>query len=102
MDRVCQGKDGVRVFIAQVIGNVVSTQKNSSLVGAKLLIVQPLVIKDEQRDNRSIIAIDSIGAGIGETVLVTTGSSARNVSRQDSVADAAIVGIVDSMEIKQR
>lgn len=89
------------MLIAKVIGNVVATQKNPSLVGSKLLIVQPLKILGEQKDHKAIIAIDSIGAGIGETVLVTTGSSARNVSRQDSVADAAVVGIVDSMEIKQ-
>jgi len=83
-----------------VIGNVVATQKNPSLVGSKLLIVQPLKILAEQRQDKPIVAVDTIGAGIGETVLVTKGSSARNAAKQDSVSDAAVVGIVDSMELE--
>lgn len=88
------------MIIAKVIGNLVATQKNSSLVGSKLLIVRPIKILEEQKQDKPIIAIDTMGAGIGEIVLVSKGSSARNAVKQDSVTDAAVVGIVDSMELE--
>jgi len=86
------------MFLAKVIGNVVCTQKDQSLVGSKLLIIHPIQIISG-REKSPIIAVDTIGAGVGETVLVTTGSSARMASANEGVADAAIVGIVDSMEV---
>ena len=75
-------------------GNIVSTRKKESLVGSKFMEVE--LIENGELTKKYIIAIDSVGAGIGETVLITTGSSARLALRnQDAPADAVIVGIVD-------
>ena len=75
-------------------GNIVSTRKQESLVGSKFMEVQ--LIKNGKFTDEFIIAIDSVGAGIGETVLITTGSSARlALHNTSSPADAVIVGIVD-------
>ena len=75
-------------------GNIVSTRKQESLVGSKFMEVQ--LIKNGKETDEFIIAIDSVGAGIGETVLITTGSSARlALHNVNSPADAVIVGIVD-------
>ena len=75
-------------------GNIVSTRKQDSLVGSKFMEVQ--LIKNGKFTDEFIIAIDSVGAGIGETVLITTGSSARlALHNTNSPADAVIVGIVD-------
>ena len=75
-------------------GNIVSTRKQEALVGSKFMEVQ--LIKNGKETDEFIIAIDSVGAGIGETVLITTGSSARlALHNTSSPADAVIVGIVD-------
>ena len=75
-------------------GNIVSTRKQDSLVGSKFMEVQ--LIENNQLTDKFIIAIDSVGAGIGETVLITTGSSARlALHNQNAPTDAVIVGIVD-------
>ena len=75
-------------------GNIVSTRKQDALVGSKFMEVQ--LIKNGRFTDEYIIAIDSVGAGIGETVLITTGSSARlALHNTNSPADAVIVGIVD-------
>ena len=75
-------------------GHIVSTRKQESLVGSKFMEVQ--LLKNGALTEDYIIAIDSVGAGIGETVLITTGSSARLALRNTSApADAVIVGIVD-------
>ena len=75
-------------------GHIVSTRKQDSLVGSKFMEVQ--LLKNGQLTEEYIVAIDSVGAGIGETVLITTGSSARLALRNTSApADAVIVGIVD-------
>lgn len=75
-------------------GHIVSTRKQDSLVGSKFMEVQ--VMKNGELTDEYIIAIDSVGAGIGETVLITTGSPARLALRNTSApADAVIVGIVD-------
>ncbi len=78
-----------------VIGNIVSTRKHDALVGSKFLEVE--ILENGQKTGRYIIAVDcGVGAGVGETVLLTTGSSARlSLSRQDAPTDAAVVGIVD-------
>ena len=74
-------------------GNIVSTRKQDALVGSKFMEVQ--LIKNGKPTDEFIIAIDSVGAGIGETVLITTGSSARLALHNTSCpADAVIVGIV--------
>lgn len=75
-------------------GNIVSTRKQESLVGSKFMEVE--LIENGELTKKYIIAIDSVGAGIGETVLITTGSSARLALHNTSApADAVIVGIVD-------
>jgi len=90
------------MFIAKVIGNVVSTQKNPKLLGMKLLLVQPYIAKEGklQVSGSSVVAVDSVGAGAGECVLFTQGSSARlTPATKDTPVDAVIVGIVDSVEV---
>ena len=83
-----------QMIVGKVIGSVVSTRKMNSLVGSKLMVVEPLSATEGPKDK--IIAIDNIGAGIGETVLLATGSAARIGSNMpDSPIDAAIVGIID-------
>lgn len=89
------------MLLAKVIGSVVSTQKSPSLTGRKLLLIQ-LVNADgslpAQDQVRTEIAVDSVGAGEGEIVLVTCGSSARRVFAEPNEAiDMAVVGIVDSV-----
>ena len=75
-------------------GTIVSTRKQDALVGSKFMELQ--LIENGSLTDKFIIAIDSVGAGIGETVLVTTGSSARLALHNTSApADAVIVGIVD-------
>lgn len=75
-------------------GNIVSTRKQEALVGSKFMEVE--LVENGALTGKYIIAIDSVGAGIGETVLITTGSSARlALHNTSSPADAVIVGIVD-------
>ena len=75
-------------------GNIVSTRKQESLVGSKFMEIE--IIENGKLTGKYIIAIDSVGAGIGETVLITTGSSARLALHNTTApADAVIVGIVD-------
>ena len=77
-----------------VVGNVVSTKKQESLMGSKFLEIN--LIENGIKTDKYIIAVDSVGAGLGEVVLVTTGSSARLALRnQFEPVDAVIVGIVD-------
>jgi len=86
--------------IARVIGTVVATQKNRKLEGAKLLLVQPLTL-DDQPKGGTLLAIDSVGAGIGEKVLVVIeGKAAGDALRRKAAAvDAAIIGIIDAVEV---
>ncbi|MBU3112754.1 EutN/CcmL family microcompartment protein [Clostridium lacusfryxellense] len=84
------------MIIGKVIGKVISTRKNQKLVGNKFLIVEPLGDFGFDANNR-IVAVDNVGAGVGEIVLVVTGSSARAVCDiENAPIDAAIVGIVDN------
>lgn len=82
------------MIIGKVVGSAIATRKNEKLVGSKFLIVEPL---DHMESGRGrIVAIDNVGAGIGELVLVALGSAARIGCGLDlSPVDAAIVGIVD-------
>lgn len=88
------------MYLGRVIGTVVSTCKNERLEGMKLLIVEKLTERLE-REGTSEIAVDSAGAGYGETVIVTKGSSARYIFGADGKVplDATIVGIVDTVEV---
>ena len=84
------------MIIAKVTGSVVSTRKMDSLVGNKFMVVEPL--NGMRNGGESIVAVDNIGAGVGEYVLITTGSSARvGAQGPDSPVDAAIVGIIDDV-----
>jgi ethanolamine utilization protein EutN len=88
--------------IAKVIGNIWATRKEDKLAGIKLLIVQPINIADGSKDKAPIVAADIIGAGIGETVIIVGGSSARGAAGSlDIPVDATVVGIVDGHEIDQ-
>jgi microcompartment protein CcmK/EutM len=90
------------MFIAKVIGNVVSTQKMEKFRGMKLLLIQPYINKEGklQISGSSVVAVDGVGAGEGECVLFTQGSSARlTPATKDAPVDAVIVGIVDTIEV---
>ena len=81
------------MIVGKVVGSIVATRKNENLMGNKFLIVEPY---DNMAGNGRIVAIDNVGAGIGEDVLVATGSAARiGCNVEKSPVDAAIVGIVD-------
>lgn len=82
------------MIAGKVVGSLVSTRKSEKLVGNKFMIVEPL--HHMQGDTRRIIAIDNIGAGIGEYVIVAQGSAARiGCDMENALVDAAIVGIID-------
>ena len=81
------------MIVGKVVGSVVATRKNENLLGNKFLIVEPY---DNMGDKGRIVAIDNVGAGIGEDVLVAMGSAARiGCGAETSPIDAAIVGIID-------
>lgn len=93
--------------LGKVVGSMVATPKDERLTGHKLLIVQQLkpgeigALVPAKGDGEFVVSVDLIGVGVGELVLYTSGSSARNASSQstDSPIDAAIVGIVESMDV---
>ena len=86
------------MIFARVTGNVVCTQKDEKLVGCKLLLVQPVDLAGAPKGN-PIVAVDSVGSGEGELVLLVQGSSARQTSRtQGNPVDAVIFAIVDTVE----
>ncbi|HEX3357868.1 MAG TPA: EutN/CcmL family microcompartment protein [Tepidisphaeraceae bacterium] len=93
------------MFLAKITGNVVASQKDKALNGQKLVIVEPLNVKYDDggspaslgNTGRAIVAIDVVGAGEGQLVLVVQGSSARMTDVTKNLpADAVIVGIVDN------
>ena len=91
------------MFLAKVIGNVVATEKSPEFQGLKLLLLQPYINRDRSLvpSGSSIVAVDSVGAGIGECVLFTQGSSARLThNTKGAPVDAVIVGIVDHVEVE--
>ncbi|MDP2301868.1 MAG: EutN/CcmL family microcompartment protein [Ignavibacteria bacterium] len=86
------------MILGKVIGTVWSTRKDENLVGSKFLIVRQLDLKFNEKDN-FVIAVDSVGAGEGEIVLVATGSSARQTSiTKNKPIDAVIMAIVDKLD----
>jgi ethanolamine utilization protein EutN len=90
------------MFLGKVIGNVVSTQKNPKFLGMKLLLVQPYISQSGKLvvSGSSIVAVDSVGAGEGELIMFTQGSSARLTDNtKDKPVDAVIIGIVDTVEV---
>ena len=86
--------------IARVIGTVVSTQKHRKFEGAKLMLVQPLNIDDTTRGH-ALLAVDGVGAGVDEKVLVVLEGRAAGeaLGKKGAPVDAAIVGIVDTVSI---
>ena len=90
------------MFLGRVIGTVWSTKKDENLVGAKFLIVRELSLELKEKD-RFVVAVDSVGAGEGEVVLVATGSSSRMTSfTKDKPVDAVIMGIVDKLDVSEK
>ena len=90
------------MFLAIVIGSIVATQKDPKFQGMKLLLIQPHVNRDGKlaASGSSVVAVDTVGAGLGECVLFTQGSSARlTTTTKDAPVDAVIIGIVDSVEV---
>ncbi len=87
------------MIVARVVGNVVSTQKHAKFHGSKLLLVQPLA-RGGDESGAELLAVDSVGAGAGETVLVVIeGRSASQAMGIDlAPANAAIVGIIDQID----
>ncbi|HKD35294.1 MAG TPA: EutN/CcmL family microcompartment protein [Pirellulales bacterium] len=96
------------MFVAKVTGAVVATQKVESMVGRKLLVVEPYRLDPQSRRSlvttgRTFIAIDTVGAGEGEFVLITQGSSARLTPETKNLPiDTVIVGIVDKVHVDQQ
>jgi ethanolamine utilization protein EutN len=88
------------MLIARVTGTVVSTQKNPKLEGAKLLLVQPLTLEDTPRGGE-LLAVDGVGAGVHEKVLIVLEGRAAGdaIGRKAAPVDAAIVGIIDHVDI---
>ena len=88
------------MLLARVTGTVVATRKDERLVSNKLLVVRP-VDPAGKAEGSSLVAVDTVDAGVGETVLIVSGSSARMASGMiDCPVDAAIVGIVDNIEVQ--
>ena len=87
------------MIIGDVVGNVWATRKNDSLIGLKLMIVRRIdVCLNEEKE--SFVAADLVGAGIGERVLVATGSSARQSAElEHTLVDASIIGIIDEVDV---
>ena len=85
------------MIIGKVFGTVISTRKNSKLVGYKFMLIQH--IENNVLVDKFLVAVDGVGAGIGEKVLVATGSAARlALDKEDAPVDATIVGIIDEKQ----
>ena len=93
------------MFLARVEGSVVSTKKEASMNGRKLLLLRPQLVDEKEPTKfrsgaNTIIAVDTMGAGIGELVMFCQGSSARLAGgMKDAPVDAVIIGIVDSVDV---
>lgn len=86
------------MIIGRILGTVVSTQKDERLVGKKLLIVRPINL-DGSDQNGYVVAVDTVGAGFHEKVIVVGGSSARMAEgNKDCPVDSAIIGVVDTID----
>ncbi len=95
------------MFVAKVTGSLVATQKVDAMVGYKLLMVEPYRLEAKDRKSlvttgRTFVAVDLLGSGVGDYVLVTQGSSARLTSTTKNMPiDAVTVGIVDQVHVDQ-
>ena len=93
------------MFLARVTGSVVATQKVASMTGQKLLTVEPYRVEEKARDRlvstgRTFVAVDTLGAGIGELVLICQGSSARLTPETEKLpVDCVVIGLVDTVDL---
>lgn len=93
------------MILARVEGSIVATKKNPKMTGSKLLVVRPMVVdsptaREFKPGGSTLVAVDALGAGEGELVLVVQGSSARLAAEdKDSPVDAVVVGIVDTVDL---
>jgi ethanolamine utilization protein EutN len=93
------------MFLARVEGSVVATKKDASMSGRKLLLLRPQLVDEKDPTKfrpgaNTIVAVDSVGAGLGEMVMFCQGSSARLAPNlKDAPVDAVIIGIVDSVDV---
>ena len=96
------------MFLARVLGSIVATKKDAAMTGRKLLLLRPLLVDEARPDQfrsgtNTIVAVDSLGAGINDVVLFCQGSSARGAEGMKSLPiDAAVIGIVDSVDVLNR
>src|SRR5713101_1614139 len=96
------------MFLAKVTGSVVATQKVASMIGRKLLTVEPLRVDPARRDQlvgtgRTFVCVDTVGAGQGEMVLIVQGSSARLTPETEKLpVDCTIIGIVDTVNVQNQ
>ena len=96
------------MFLAKVTGSVVSTHKVASMIGRKLLTVEPLRVDPANRDRligvgRTFVCVDTVGAGLNEMVLIVQGSSARLTPETEKLpVDATIIGIVDTVNVESK
>ena len=88
--------------IARVVGTVVATQKHRKFEGAKLLLVQPVTLDDEPR-GPALLAVDTVGAGVHEKVLVVIEGRAAGeaLGKKAAPVDAAIIGIIDAVDVQE-
>ncbi len=95
------------MFVAKVTGSVVATQKVETMRGQKLLIVEPYRLEPKERQElittgRTFVAVDTLGAGVGDFVLIVQGSSARfTPETQKLPVDCVVIGIVDSVNLEK-
>lgn len=89
------------MLVGRIVGTVIATQKNESLVGLKLLIAQPTDMKGNDIDT-PLIVVDTVGAGVGENVIYITGSVAPcALKKHDIPIDACIIGIIDRIDLEK-
>ena len=89
------------MILAKIVGTVVATRKDERLLSSKLLVARPMDPHGKPEGNY-LVAVDTVDAGVGETVLIVSGSSARMASGlKDCPVDAAIVGIVDHVDVRE-
>jgi len=89
------------MLLARIVGTVVATRKDPRLVSSKLMVVRPVDPKGKM-DSQLLVAVDTVDAGVGETVLVVSGSSARMAAGlKDTPVDAAIIGVVDHCDVEE-
>jgi microcompartment protein CcmK/EutM len=91
------------MLLAKIVGTVVATRKDPRLVSNKLLLARSVDPRDRTRlEGGYLVAVDTVDAGVGETVLIVSGSSARMASgMKDCPVDAAVVGIIDTVDLSE-